>query len=151
MKAGVIYATGDIRYADFPDPSCGADDIIVKVAACGICGSDSPRILSGWKYPLPGVPGHEFSGTVVEIGKNVKNFKAEDKVAVQPFIPCCSCDNCRTGYVSMCDGAQMIGADMPGRILPRTRDECCRSRGCKPNGGSTFGTLCCLSLRRSWH
>lgn len=114
MKAGVIYNTGDIRYDDFPDPTCGADDIIVRVAACGICGSDSPRILSGWKYPLPGVPGHEFSGTVVEIGKNVKKFHVGENVAVQPFIPCNVCDNCRAGYVSMCDGAQMIGADMPG-------------------------------------
>ena len=114
MKAGVIYNTGDIRYDDFPDPTCGADDIIVRIAACGICGSDSPRILSGWKYPLPGVPGHEFSGTVVEVGKNVRKFHVGDNVAVQPFIPCNACDNCRAGYVSMCDGAQMLGADMPG-------------------------------------
>ena len=88
MKAGVIYNTGDIRYDDFPDPTCGADDIIVRVAACGICGSDSPRILSGWKYPLPGVPGHEFSGTVVEVGKNVRKFHVGDNVAVQDMCPC---------------------------------------------------------------
>ena len=65
LKAAVIYGSGDIRYAQMPDPVCGEDDVILKVSACGICGSDSPRILSGWKYPVPGIPGHEFSGEIV--------------------------------------------------------------------------------------
>ena len=114
MKAGVIYGTGDIRYDDFPDPSCGATDLIIKVAACGICGSDAPRILQQWKYPLPQVPGHEFVGTIAEMGKQVHGFQIGQKVVIQPFIPCGTCENCREGHISMCNHAQMLGADLPG-------------------------------------
>lgn len=114
MKAAVIYGSGDIRYAQMPDPVCGEDDVILKVSACGICGSDSPRILSGWKYPVPGIPGHEFSGEIVELGKHVKNFSLGDAVAAQPLIPCQSCLHCRSGHYSMCDHITMIGADIHG-------------------------------------
>lgn len=86
MKAGVFYKEGDIRFDDFADPVCGDDDVIIKVKACGICGSDPPRILNFWKYPRPQVPGHEFAGTIAEVGKNVKNFKLDDTVAAQPLI-----------------------------------------------------------------
>lgn len=114
MKAAVIYGTGDIRYDDIADPKCGADDVIVQVSACGICGSDSPRILKDWKYPVPGVPGHEFAGKIVEVGKNVKNFSNGDAVVAQPLIPCKSCHNCKSGFYSVCDDITMLGADVPG-------------------------------------
>lgn len=114
MKAAVIYKTGDIHYTDITDPICGAGDVIVKVSACGICGSDSPRILTDWKYPVPGIPGHEFSGTIVELGKEVKGFMTGDAVVAQPLIPCRECSNCKAGHFSVCDHITMIGADIHG-------------------------------------
>lgn len=114
MKAAVIHATGDIRYETIQDPTCGADDVIVKVSACGICGSDSPRILSNWKYAVPGIPGHEFSGTIVERGNKVKHLAIEDQVVVQPLIPCNTCTFCKSGNYSVCDHITMIGADIHG-------------------------------------
>lgn len=114
MKAAVLYHTGDIRYDDFPDPCCGEKDVIIKVAACGICGSDSPRILNQWKYPLPGVPGHEFAGTIVEKGSAVNHLQLGENVVAQPLIPCGVCENCRSGHISVCDDITMLGADIPG-------------------------------------
>lgn len=114
MKAGVLYNTGDIRYEDFEDPKCGDNDVIVKVMACGICGSDSHRILHNWRYEVPAIPGHEFSGIVHEIGKNVTNFKTGDRVIAIPFIPCNECEHCKSGHYSMCDTHGMIGAKAYG-------------------------------------
>lgn len=61
MKAGVLIKTGYIRYIDFDTPICEDDLVIVNVNACGIYGSDSPKILNHWKYPVPAITGHEFS------------------------------------------------------------------------------------------
>lgn len=114
MKAGVLHGTGDIRYEDFENPKCGDNDVIVEVKACGICGSDSHRILHNWKYKVPAIPGHEFSGVIHEVGKNVTNFKSGDRVIAIPFIPCNECEYCRSGNYSMCDNHGMIGAKAYG-------------------------------------
>lgn len=114
LKAAVIQQTGDIRYQEIERPSCGETDVIVKVSACGICGSDTPRILTNWKYPVPGIPGHEFSGTIAEKGAAVDQFAIGDAVVVQPLIPCRQCQNCLAGHFSVCDAITMIGADIRG-------------------------------------
>ncbi len=110
MKAGVLYKTGDIQYSDFNDPVCNDDSVIVKVKACGICGSDPPRILNHWKYPVPAIAGHEFSGTILEKGKNVTGFDINERVTAAPFIPCNKCRYCKSGIYSMCDNYGMIGS-----------------------------------------
>ncbi len=114
MKAGVLFKTGDIRYVDFAYPICDDDSVIVKVKACGICGSDPPRLLNHWKYPLPAIAGHEFSGVIIEKGKNVKNFDLDDRVAAVPFIPCYECHYCQSGIYAMCDNFGMLGAKTYG-------------------------------------
>jgi L-iditol 2-dehydrogenase len=114
MKAGVLYKTGDIQYADFKDPVCDDDSVIVKVKACGVCGSDPPRILKHWKYPVPAIAGHEFSGVICEKGKNVKGFEINESVTAAPFIPCNKCHYCKSGVYSMCDNYGMIGAKTYG-------------------------------------
>lgn len=114
MKAALVYKSGDIRYGETADPVCGDDDVVLRVGACGICGSDTPRILNHWKYPVPGVPGHEFAGTIIEKGKRVSRFKVGDRVVAQPLIPCHSCENCKSGHYSVCDDITMIGADIHG-------------------------------------
>lgn len=110
MKAGVLFKTGDIRYVDFQDPVCDDNSVIVNVKACGICGSDPPRVLNHWKYPVPAIIGHEFAGVVVEKGKNVNNVDVNDRVVAIPFIPCNECVYCKSGLFSMCDNYGMLGA-----------------------------------------
>lgn len=152
MKAAVLYSVGDIRYSDVADPECGAGDVIVKVSHCGICGSDSPRILSQWKYPLPAVPGHEFSGVIASVGKDVGNVAVGDRVAVLPFIPCGRCVYCQSGNYSMCDHNTMLGADIyggyaeyarvpAGNILPVGDIELAHAAMLEPCAVALYGVL----------
>ncbi|MDE4542169.1 galactitol-1-phosphate 5-dehydrogenase [Thermoanaerobacterium sp. R66] len=114
MKAGVLFGVNDIRYTDFANPICGENDVIINVKACGICGSDPPRILKNWRYNLPAIPGHEFSGIVVDKGEKVGNFELGDKVVVIPFIPCGKCENCLKGKYSLCNNNDMLGSKSYG-------------------------------------
>ncbi|VBB08945.1 Hypothetical protein LUCI_4231 [Lucifera butyrica] len=114
MKAGVLFKTGDIRYVDFDDPVCDDDSVIVKVKACGICGSDPPRMLRHWKYPMPAIAGHEFSGVIVEKGRNVLTHEVNERVSAAPFIPCNQCYYCKSGIYAMCDHYGMLGSKTYG-------------------------------------
>ena len=66
MKAAVLHGIDDLRYEDVPVPELGDHDVLVKIKACGICGSDLPRVLKTGTYHFPTIPGHEFGGEVVE-------------------------------------------------------------------------------------
>ena len=61
MKAAVLHGTNDMRFEDIEIKPCESDEVKIKVMAAGICGSDPPRVLKHWKYPVPAIPGHEFS------------------------------------------------------------------------------------------
>ena len=73
MKAAVLYANDDLRYDDYPMPRPGKGEVLVKVRATGICGSDVPRVLHNGAHFYPIVLGHEFSGEIVELGKELKD------------------------------------------------------------------------------
>lgn len=84
MKAAVIHAPGTVSVETVDDPAPGPRDVVVKVAACGLCGTDL-HILQGEFAPsLPLVPGHEFAGEVVATGSAVTELRAGDRVAVDP-------------------------------------------------------------------
>ena len=107
MKAMVIFGKGDIRLVhDKPVPAYNDDEVLVKVAACGICGSDVAIINSD--IPMPAVrfgsftPGHEWDGTVVAVGSKVTEFKPGDRIAVQAHHGCGRCDNCLRGNYTNC-------------------------------------------------
>ena len=87
MKAANLHGVDDLRYEDVPIPELGEDDVLVKIKACGICGSDLPRVLKTGTYHFPTIPGHEFGGKVVRIGKNVDPSYLDKNVAVIPLIP----------------------------------------------------------------
>ena len=110
MKAAVLHNVGDIKYEDIAIPECGDDEVRIQVKVCGICGSDSSRVFKKWKYPLPAILGHEFSGDIVETGKNVNGFKAGDRVTAAPLLPCNECEYCKRGLFSLCENHGMIGA-----------------------------------------
>jgi L-iditol 2-dehydrogenase len=114
MKAAVLHGVGDIRYEEIELRPYGDDEVKIKVMAAGICGSDPPRALKKWKYELPAILGHEFSGYVVEKGKNVTNVEVGDKVVAVPLQPCNECEYCKKGQFSLCENYEMIGATQFG-------------------------------------
>jgi L-iditol 2-dehydrogenase len=110
MKAAVLHSENHIVYEDIELRPCRPDEVRIKVMAAGICGSDTHKMVTKWKYPLPAIMGHEFSGYVVEVGDNVTNVKLGERVAGIPFIPCYSCEYCLKGEFSLCEDHGMIGS-----------------------------------------
>jgi L-iditol 2-dehydrogenase len=110
MKALLLSQYKKLELADLPVPSPGADEILVRVAACGICGSDVHGYdgSSGRRIP-PLVMGHEAAGVVAETGKNVSAFKAGDRVTFDSTVYCGDCANCRRGEMNLCDRRQVLG------------------------------------------
>jgi len=112
MKAAVIFANEDIRYADWPEPEVLPGTVKIKIRAAGICGSDIPRFASTGSYNHPKILGHEFSGIVETPAEDSKLFKKGDPVAVLPIIPCGECENCATNGQSAfhCKSYRFIGS-----------------------------------------
>lgn len=88
MKARVLRAVGDLRYEDYPIPELKPDEVLLKVRACGICGSDIPRIFVNGTYHFPTIPGHEFAGEVVAAASKENEHLIGTRAAVFPLIPC---------------------------------------------------------------
>lgn len=114
MKAAVLHDKNDLRYEDYKDPEVSDGEVLVKVKAAGICGSDIPRVLGDAAHYYPIVLGHEFSGDVVEVGEGVKSVKAGDRVAGVPLIPCMKCHDCQGGNYSQCRQYSFIGSRQQG-------------------------------------
>lgn len=114
MKAGVLHARGDIRYEEVEDPQIGEDEVLIKVRASGICGSDIPRVLGDAAHFYPIILGHEFSGEVVEIGKRVEGLEVGDKAVGAPLLPCFECNDCQRGWYSQCKNYSFIGSRRQG-------------------------------------
>ena len=110
MKAVVIDEPNKVSVKAIADPEPGPTDAIVKVEACGICGTDI-HVLHGefepTRYPI--VPGHEFCGEVVAVGSEVRNVKNGDFVAVDPSLYCGHCRMCRAGRFNLCENWNAIG------------------------------------------
>ncbi|WP_055713981.1 zinc-dependent alcohol dehydrogenase family protein [Streptomyces torulosus] len=114
MKAAVIESVGKAVVTEVPDPAPGPRDVVVRVAACGLCGTDL-HILQGEFAPeLPIVPGHEFAGEVVAVGGGVTELAAGDRVAVDPSLYCHECRYCRTGHNNLCERWAAIGVTTAG-------------------------------------
>ncbi|MEU4684539.1 zinc-dependent alcohol dehydrogenase family protein [Streptomyces xinghaiensis] len=114
MRAAVIESPGKAVLATVPDPVPGPRDVVVKVAACGLCGTDLHIMQGEFAPSLPLVPGHEFAGEVVGIGSAVSELKAGDRVAVDPSLYCQECRYCRTGRNNLCDRWAAIGVSAAG-------------------------------------
>lgn len=113
MKAIVITDPGQIELRDVPDPAPGAGEVIIEVAASGICGTDL-HILHGEEGTLPVIPGHEFSGVVVATGAGVTAITVGDRVGADPNIPCRVCRFCQDGRVNLCENYTAIGVTRAG-------------------------------------
>ncbi len=102
MKAAVYEGIRDLQVQTLPDPEPTADDLVMRVNACGVCGSDLHSYTTG-AFVKPGqVMGHEFSGEVVEVGRAVQNITPGMRVTAMPFNACYACDACLRGDVHLC-------------------------------------------------
>lgn len=114
MKAAVLCGIDDLQYKEVDIPTLGKGDVLVKVKACGVCGSDIPRVLSQGTYHFPTIPGHEFGGEVVELGENVDVNLLHKRVAVIPLIPCRTCKSCEVGDFAQCENYDFLGSRSDG-------------------------------------
>jgi (R,R)-butanediol dehydrogenase/meso-butanediol dehydrogenase/diacetyl reductase len=127
MKAAVWYGRRDVRIEDIPEPSSpGPGEVKLKVGWCGICGTDlheyaagpiftqvnTPHPLSGRLAPL--TPGHEFAGTVVEMGPGVTGFSVGDRVSPNPLLRCGECAYCKQGLPHLCTAIGFMGCHSDG-------------------------------------
>jgi L-iditol 2-dehydrogenase len=108
MRAGVYRGRGSVVVESVPIPSIGEGEVLFRVAACGICGTDIKKIHHGFVQP-PQILGHELAGTVVQVGRGVKKFKAGDRVVSFHHIPCGDCFYCEKKLFSQCAGYKKTG------------------------------------------
>ncbi len=117
MKAAIFEgANKPLKIDDVETPKTGPDDILVKIAACGVCHTDMHYIDHGtptFKQP-PMILGHEPSGHVAEVGANVKKFKEGDRVLIPAVLTCGHCDFCRVGRENICESMIMLGNHIDG-------------------------------------
>src|ERR1700693_4194628 len=108
MRAGVYRGKGRVTVESVPIPEIGEGELLFRVAACGICGTDIKKIHHGFIAP-PQILGHELAGTVVETGKGVRKFKPGDRVMSFHHVPCEACFYCEHKLFSQCAGYKKVG------------------------------------------
>lgn len=138
MKALLLTAPSRLELVDFPDPKPAEDEVLVRVRACGICGSD----IHGWdgssgRRNPPLIMGHEASGEVAAAGPRATSWRAGDRVTFDSTIYCGTCRFCRAGQVNLCENRRVVGVSpaeykqhgafaelvaLPARILYRLPD-----------------------------
>jgi hypothetical protein len=122
MRADFVWKNVRACLKDVPTPKITQSEVLIKVGACGVCGSDLHAVESdkeGYstyaghlKFPV--ILGHEFSGKIVEVGKNVKSVKVGDLIAVEQMRWCGECRSCRTGMFNQCENVEEIGLTADG-------------------------------------
>lgn len=115
MRAAVLYNIRDLRLEDVSTPEFSTDEVLIKVNATGVCGTDIHIYRGEWKTSMPIILGHEFSGVIVETGRDVKNLKIGDPVVAEPNILCGSCYFCRMSERNyFCENLKATGVTING-------------------------------------
>jgi L-iditol 2-dehydrogenase len=110
IKGVVYYAPGDIRVEQVPMPENGADELLVKVDACAVCGTDLKSMLTGNPRILaPRVMGHEFTGLIETVGANVEGFGAGERIVMATSVSCGACFYCKRGHNNLCSELAPMG------------------------------------------
>ena len=114
MKALLLSEYSKLEVADLPRPEAGPGEVLVQVAACGICGSDVHGYdgSSGRRIP-PLVMGHEAAGVIAAVGEGVSRFVVGDRVTFDSTVYCGECDFCKSGDINLCDNRQVVGVSTP--------------------------------------
>src|SRR5437879_10820446 len=108
MRAVIYRGANDLRVETVPVPRIRSDELLVKVAACGVCPTDIKKIQYG-TVPPPRIFGHETSGTIVRVGPRVKIFSVGDRVALHHHVPCLKCHFCRHRAFAQCETYKRTG------------------------------------------
>ena len=115
MKSLIFGGPRNVYLGDWEQPKLLPGQVLIEVAACGICGTDL-HVYDGLPaaWPVPGIYGHEFAGTVIGWANDVGGFQVGDRVVVQPLLYCGQCRYCRSGKTNLCPNLVLIGGDRPG-------------------------------------
>ena len=138
MKALLLTAYNLLEYTDVPVPAIGPEDVLVRVKACGICGSDVHGLDGSTRRRVPPlIMGHEASGVIADVGENVTAWHAGERVTFDSTVYCGTCHFCRRGLINLCDDRRVLGVScadyrqhgafaeyvaLPQRILYRLPD-----------------------------
>lgn len=114
MNAIRIVKPNQLEVIDCPVPEPGDGEVLIKVMASGICGTDIHIFRGEFMGDYPVIPGHEFSGLIEKVGKAITRFKPGDRVAVEPNIACDNCYNCLNNRQNFCLNWQAVGVTRPG-------------------------------------
>lgn len=123
-NANMVWKNPSLTLGDVPDPKLKADQVMLEIAAVGICGSDMHMYEAGedgymlypYKAFAPNIIGHEFAGRVIECGADVRDLQVGDLVAVEEMQWCGVCTACRRGFVNHCQDVEELGFTMPGAM-----------------------------------
>jgi len=121
MRAARLYGKEDLRIEEIPVPEAGPGEVLLKVKAAAICGTDIRMYRNGARAASPENPlvlGHEVSGAVESVGKGVSGYRAGSAVAVAPNMGCGVCDQCVSGNTQMCPTYRAFGINLPGGFAP---------------------------------
>lgn len=114
MKALVLENISKLVYKDVPNPIMKPDEVMLKINACGICSSDIPRIFTTGTYHFPTIPGHEFSGEIIDCAADVDRSLIGRRAAVFPLLPCRKCDSCKGEEYARCSNYNYFGSRCDG-------------------------------------
>src|ERR1700740_870321 len=124
MRAVVYRGVNDMRVESVPVPQIGPGELLVKIATCGICGTDLKKIHTG-SHSAPRIFGHEMAGTIVAVGEGVSEYEVGDRVMVFHHVPCDECYYCRKGTPAQCPLYKKVGV----------------TAGFEPSGGGFAGYI----------
>lgn len=114
MLAAIFHGNKKIEVCDYTLPILKADELLIKVNNCGICGTDRHIFSGSAPSSIPIILGHEYSGTIVDLVNSSSQFKIGDKIAVDPNIYCGHCNYCRRGMVNFCENLKALGVTLNG-------------------------------------
>ncbi|MDO8685697.1 MAG: galactitol-1-phosphate 5-dehydrogenase [Clostridiales bacterium] len=114
MKACVLHGIGDLRFEVAPAPTPAKGEVLIRIKASGICGSDIPRVFTKGTYCFPTIPGHEFAGQIVAVGEGTNRQLVGRKAAVFPLLPCMKCEACQIGEYAQCKDYNYFGSRCNG-------------------------------------
>lgn len=112
MRVAMYYSNNDVRLEEMPKPKIGAGELLVRVMASGICGSDVMEWYRIHRVPL--VLGHEIAGVIEEVGEGIKRYKEDDRISASHHVPCNKCRYCLSGHHTVCETLRKTNFDPGG-------------------------------------
>jgi 2-desacetyl-2-hydroxyethyl bacteriochlorophyllide A dehydrogenase len=114
VKAAVLHGAGDLRVETVADPRPGPAEVLIRIRACGVCGTDNSLYKGDYPGAYPVIIGHELAGEVLEVGSEVKGLAAGQRVTVDPNKVCHACPYCRAGREHLCENVSSMGVHRDG-------------------------------------